>query len=266
LRAIGYSRRPGAGQRLKPGQRIGELSVRLVERTPGKQSDSSGGVGHQLPSYRVLAIGRFIVVVVLNVSETFNDIGLTVENLEEGESQMKAMLRILLLTYLTGGFFCQPGGSREPEATQTIEELEVGIQNKPPATYFALATELYRSGQKGEATFWYYVGQLRYRFFVLVKAKSSGSYDEQAHFWLLSESVGQSIYEQAGRRSAILTRAIDRALEWDLEQPNGYTSKTAFGPEYARSRQEMLALRQRIKTDPSSLTRRPGRGRGLISW
>ena len=213
-----------------------------------------------------MAIRRFIVVVVLNVSKTTNHIGLTVENLEPGESRRMAMLRILFLTSLSCAFFCHFGTAREPEATQTIENLEVGIQNKPPAAYFALATELYRNGQKGEATFWYYVGQLRYRFFVLVKAKNSGSYDEQAHFWMLSESVGQSIYEQADRRSAVLTRAIDRALEWDLDQPNGYTSKTAFGAEYARSRQEMLALRQRIKMDPSSLNRRLGRGRGLISW
>ena len=176
------------------------------------------------------------------------------------------MSRVFLFAVLIPLFFCQPSIAREPEAIQTIEELEVGIQNKAPSTYFALATELFRSGQKDDAAFWYYVGQIRYRFLVLAKAKTSEPSDEQAHFWLLSESVGQSIYEKAGQRSARLLRALDRALAWDLEQPNGYTSKSAFGAEHERARQEMLALRERIKKDPNGLKRPLPAGRGLISW
>jgi hypothetical protein len=176
------------------------------------------------------------------------------------------MLRILLFVAFATSILSQAAAVREPEADQTIEELETGIQNKSPATYFALATELFRQGQKDDAAFWYYVGQLRYRFLVLAKAKNSEPSDEPAHFWLLSESVGQSIYEQADRRSRALIRALDRALAWDLEQPNGYTSKGAFSAEHERARQEMLALRERIKTDPNGLKRRPAGGRGLISW
>ena len=176
------------------------------------------------------------------------------------------MLRIFLFVALSCSGFCEMSAGREPEVAQTIQELEVGIQNKAPSTYFALATELFRSGQKDDAAFWYYVGQLRYRFFVLAKAKTSELSEEQAHFWLLSESVGQSIYEKAGQRSATLLRALDRALAWDLEQPNGYTSKSAFGAEHERARQEMLALRERIKMDPNGLKRPLPAGRGLISW
>jgi hypothetical protein len=176
------------------------------------------------------------------------------------------MLRVFLFAALTPSFFCQLAPAREPEATQTIEELEIGIQNKSPATYFALATELFRKGQKDDASFWYYVGEVRYRFLVLAKAKGSDLSEEQAHFWFLSESVGQSIYEKADQHSAALMRAIDRALDWDLQQPNGYTSKSEFRTEHERARQEMLALRERIKQDPSSLKGNLPRGHGLISW
>jgi hypothetical protein len=176
------------------------------------------------------------------------------------------MLRVFLLAALSCSFFCQTSAGREPEAAQTIQELEIGIENKAPSTYFALATELFRSGRKDDAAFWYYVGQLRYRFLVLAKARVSQSSDEQAHFWLLTESVGQSIYEQADRRSAALIRALDRALAWDLEEPNGYTSKSTFSAEHERARQEMLALRERIKVDPGGLKRPLPAGRGLISW
>jgi hypothetical protein len=176
------------------------------------------------------------------------------------------MSRVFLFAVLIPLFLCQPTRAREPEAIQTIAELEAGIQNKPPATYFALATELFRNGQKDDASFWYYVGEVRYRFLVLAKAKGSELSEEQAHFWFLSESVGQSIYEKADQHSAALMRAVDRALEWDLQQPNGYTSKSEFSTEHERARQEMLALRERIKQNPSSLKGNLPRGRGLISF
>jgi hypothetical protein len=176
------------------------------------------------------------------------------------------MLRAFLFVALTASFVCSIAPGHEPEAAQAIEELEVGIQNKSPTTYFALATELFRSGRRDDATFWYYVGEVRYRFLVLAKAKGAELSEEQAHFWLLSQSVGQSIYEKADQHSAALMRSIDRALEWDLQQPNGYTSKSEFRSEHERARQEMLALRERIKIDPNSLKVRRANGRGLISW
>jgi hypothetical protein len=177
------------------------------------------------------------------------------------------MYRAFLILIVTALIASQPGRAREPEAAQTIETLKYNIQNKAPATYFALATELFRQGDKEEAAFWYYVGELRYRFLLLAKGKNSESSDEPAHFWFLSQSVGQSIYEHADRRSADLTRAIDRALAWDMEQPNGYTPKGEFKAEHETVRQELLGLRQRIKTDPSGFAVSGRKGlRGLLSW
>jgi hypothetical protein len=156
--------------------------------------------------------------------------------------------------------------SREPDAAQTIQQLADGIVDKPPATYFSLATELYRQGQKDEAAFWYYVGLIRYRAWILATGKDGNSSDEPYHFWLLNQSVGQSIYAHVDRNSTALIRAIDKALAWDLEQPNGYTSKDGFKAQYERARQELLALRHKIETNPASLKPAPLPGRGLFSW
>jgi hypothetical protein len=156
--------------------------------------------------------------------------------------------------------------AREPEAAQAIQQLADGIVDKAPPTYFALATELYREGQKDEAAFWYYVGLIRYRAWMLAKGKDAESSEEQYHFYVLSHSVGQSIYRHVERDSASLIRAIDRALAWDLGQPNGYISKDAYKAQYERARQELLALRQQIKLSPDSFKPEPTSGRGLISW
>ncbi|MBV8273843.1 MAG: hypothetical protein JO170_01100 [Verrucomicrobia bacterium] len=161
---------------------------------------------------------------------------------------------------------CQVTQAREPEAAQAIQQLADGIVDKPPATYFSLATELYREGQKDEAAFWYYVGLIRFRVWVLSKGKDAESSDEGYHFSVLAQSVGQSIYAHADRDSANLIKAIDKALAWDLEQPNGYTSKDAFKAQYERARQELLALREKIKTAPASLKPERDVGRGMFSW
>jgi hypothetical protein len=184
----------------------------------------------------------------------------------EHSPHLDFMSRAFLISAATVLIFPQIAPAHEPDAVQTIEQLELGIQNKAPDTYSALATELFRNGQKDDAAFWYYVGELRYRLWLLARAKSAEASDEQAHFWLLSQSVGQSIYENADRRSAVLMRAIDRALQWDLEQPNGFTSKSVFRAEHETARQELLALRERLKENPAGLKGSQKSGRGLIAW
>jgi hypothetical protein len=68
------------------------------------------------------------------------------------------------------------------------------------------------------------------------------------------------------RDSKDLVKAIDRALVWDLEQANAYTSKDAFKAQYERARQELLALRQKIQTAPAAMKPEPVAGRGIFSW
>lgn len=164
------------------------------------------------------------------------------------------------------GISCQTTTAKEPEAADTIQQLADGIVDKPPPTYFSLATELYREGQQDEAAFWYYVGLIRYRVWILAKGKEAESSEDAYHFSVLVQSLGQSIYGHVDQNSARLIRAIDKALAWDLEQPNAFTSKEAFKAQYERARQELLALRQKLTMNPASLRPEPVAGRGLFSW
>jgi hypothetical protein len=176
------------------------------------------------------------------------------------------MVRLLLLVGTATLLFSGPAFGRESGAARTIQQLEDGIQNKAPATYFALATELFRNNRKDEAAFWYFVGDVRYRASILAKAQGSDASEEQYHFLFVSQSVGQAIFESAKHHPSVLVKAIDRALAWDREQPNGYTSKIQFGAEYARARQELLALQQRIKEGRTPVPAKGSSGRGLLSW
>jgi hypothetical protein len=176
------------------------------------------------------------------------------------------MHRVLVIFATALAVSCQVTLAKEPESAQTIQQLADDIVNKPPATYFSLATELYREGQKNEAAFWYFVGLIRYRAWILATGKDGQSSDEPYHLSVLAQSVGQSIYAHVDRDSKDLVKAIDRALVWDLEQPNAYTSKDAFKAQYERARQELLALRQKIQTAPAAMKPEPVAGRGMFSW
>jgi hypothetical protein len=174
------------------------------------------------------------------------------------------MLR-LLFTTAAALVFSVPASAREPDTARTIQQLEDGIQNKAPATYFALATELFRNNQKDEAAFWYFVGDLRYRASILAKEGRDAS-EEQYHFSFVSQSVGEAIFESANHHPSVLEKEIDRAHAWDQEQQNGYTSKVQFGADYERARQELLALQQRIMEGRTPVPVKRGSGRGLLSW
>ena len=66
-------------------------------------------------------------------------------------AQTPFMHRVLVIFATGAAVSCQVTLAKEPQAAHTIQQLADDIVNKPPATYFSLATELYREGQKNEA-------------------------------------------------------------------------------------------------------------------
>jgi hypothetical protein len=107
----------------------------------------------------------------------------------------------------------------------TPEQLKAGIENQHPAAYYVLAGKLLRAGDKDEAVFWFYAGQLRYRFHLLVNPKLDPSGDP-ALFTSLSDVMGTPINEYAFGDITQLVATIDKVLAWDERTDNGFTSKT----------------------------------------
>ena len=75
---------------------------------------------------------------------------------------------------------------------------------------------MFREGKKDEAVFWFYVGQLRYRFHLKANPNMDPSGDP-ALFSSLSATVGKTINEYAGGNVKDWVKAIDRALKWDAD-------------------------------------------------
>src|SRR5215212_9300237 len=51
-------------------------------------------------------------------------------------------------------------------APQSPQQLMAGIERKHPAVFYMLAKKLFEAGEKDEAVFWFYAGQLRYRAYL----------------------------------------------------------------------------------------------------
>ncbi len=126
-------------------------------------------------------------------------------------------------------------------AAQTAQQLQAGIEKKHPAAYYALAKKLFEQGERDEAVFWFYAGQIRYRAYLLGNPKLPLDGDP-ALFASLSEVVGKPINVYAFGDIAGLVKSIDRALAWDAANPDPYSK----APEREQSRNGLSGLKAKV--------------------
>ena len=138
-------------------------------------------------------------------------------------------------------------GARAQAADQeTAAQLKQGIEKKHPAEYYKLALKLFADpATKQEAVFWFYVGQIRYRYHLAANPNLPPDGDP-AVFASLSEVVGRPINEFAGGKPDLWISQIQRALEWDEQHDNGFTPKSKAPAEYGQIRAGLVAMRQQL--------------------
>ena len=128
------------------------------------------------------------------------------------------------------------GAAQLPEA-----EVEGKISASHPAVYYAYAKRLFAQGRKDDAVFWFYVGQLRYRFYLLANPQLPRDGDP-AVMASLNATIGQSINEWAGGDPKSWAADIERALQWDAkmitalrQRPRRKNNGVKFAPGSPRS-------------------------------
>lgn len=143
---------------------------------------------------------------------------------------------------------------------KTPDELKKGIENAHPATYYVLAQKLFQEGRKDDAVFWFYAGQLRYRFHLAASPNLDPSGDP-ALFSSLSEVIGRPINEYAFGDVDALVATFDRVLEWDEKTPNGFTSRKEHPKEWQSNRDGLGMLRNHVVENAESIrTQRTANG------
>jgi hypothetical protein len=137
---------------------------------------------------------------------------------------------------------------------QTPDQIVQGIEGRHPAIYLVLAQKLFEAGRKDEATFWYYAGKLRYRFYLKATPGLDPSGDP-ALFGSLSEVIGRPINEYAFGDLDALRATLERVLAWDDQSPNGFTAKDRHQAAWNETRAGLRGLIEHIRDNAESIRR-----------
>ncbi len=111
-----------------------------------------------------------------------------------------------------------------------------------------------QAGKKEEAVFVFYLGQLRYRTFLL--ANPGTIRRDPTLFATLSQVTGKPINQYAFGDIPALARTIDAVLAYDTANPDTFSSPAGSAADHASVRDgltamktKMLAEADRIKAD-----------------
>jgi hypothetical protein len=171
------------------------------------------------------------------------------------------MRRIMWALLLTAAVSCVQAEALTQEQIKSMsnKNIEANLPDSPPAMAMAYSMKLFKANRKDQAVIWYYVGQLRYRFHILSNPPSDA---EAAQLEQVNGTFGPAISDWAGRNVRYWTEQIDHALDWDAKQPNATTSKEAHAKELDQARQELVALRDKLRRSENEI-RAQRQARGL---
>ena len=144
-------------------------------------------------------------------------------------------LRVLLLT---AGLLSPMLAQAEPGITaggadvanqsqsQSIEALAVGIEHEHALAALGLCKHLWEAGRKDDAVFFFYLGQLRYRAYLLANPNGDPS-GGRALFDALMSTMGPPINQYAFGDIQALVATIDRVIAWDDGHADDYATRKA---------------------------------------
>ena len=136
-------------------------------------------------------------------------------------------------------------------AKQTAAQIEDKIETKHPAAFFVLAIKKFEEGKRDDAVMWFYIGQIRYRAYLITNPNLDKSGDP-ALFSSLFQTIGPAINGYAFGDIPQLIKTIDRALDWDAKHPDPLTPKSAKRDEIreglVKLKSQILAQRDEIRT------------------
>lgn len=149
--------------------------------------------------------------------------------------------RIIAALIFSGLFFSYAAQSAEvePDRPFSVEQA----QDAHPVQLYHYAASLMASGEKNEAAFWFYAGQLRYRIHLAARPDLPPDGDP-ALFASLNSVIGQEINEYLGGDPQEWEAVLARVLEWDTQTKNTFTPRDEFPGAHAEVRaglQEMLS-------------------------
>jgi hypothetical protein len=154
-------------------------------------------------------------------------------------------------TFIIG---CAVSAASPALAQQSREQVASGLNGQNPAAYYQTAMTLFRAGQRDDATFVFYLGQLRYRTHLAARPDLPPSGDP-ALFGALSETVGRPINEWAYGDMPAALRILDAVLAYDARDPDRFTPPGQFRAAHDSTREGMRGFRRQMAAQAQDIKR-----------
>ena len=144
------------------------------------------------------------------------------------------------------------GIPKEQIASMSIDELKKDAQLIHPVGFYFLAKKLFEEGQRDESIFWFYVGSIRYRYF-LSSIGDDPFHNENELFGKVQFEIGGIILDYAGGNPAFWAEQIGKANQWDTDSLNFFYLKKNNPTELAEIKKNVQGLQQKLLAEKDSI-------------
>ena len=139
-------------------------------------------------------------------------------------------------------------------ASMSLEQIKKDAALIHPAGFYLLANRLFHEGNKDEAIFWFYVGSLRYRYY-LSSIEDDPFHPEQELFGKCQFEVGTVILDYAGGDPEFWSEQVGRAIAWDHANDNIFFGKLKDPEALLAVRQSLLELQNKLIEEKDNMIR-----------
>ena len=130
-------------------------------------------------------------------------------------------LLLLITCFLLSNFITY---GQDSTVDKSVFDKALQLEKRHPSEFIVEASNLFDKGKKNEASFLFYLGQLRYRYYIGAKPNIKSS--DKETYNALQMVAGSIINVHLGQHFDTYLHVIDLVLAWDNTHDFIYYSKT----------------------------------------
>lgn len=139
-------------------------------------------------------------------------------------------------------------------ASMSIQQLKQAATLLHPAGYYVLANKLFHEDHKDEAIFWFYVGSLRFRYY-LSSIETHSLHPEVDLFERFQFEIGYVLLDYAGGDPEFWAGQVAKAAIWDDDNDNVFFHKLKDPTSLLEVRQGMHELHNKLIAEKDEMIR-----------
>lgn len=148
-------------------------------------------------------------------------------------------------------FLSTPASAQNFDALSTGQLREI-VAVSHPSGYYVLASRLFNQGERDEAVFWFYAGEIRYRTHLACNPHLPPDGDA-ALFGALNDVIGREINAYAFGNLDHLVATFDQVIAWDAATPDGFLADKNCGAAHAQVLAGLKDLRAYVIEDAETI-------------